>query len=280
MAQTVRAGGDPAKQAQAHGEAAARSKTFERLARAGMAARAVIYGIIAVLALQVALGSGGKTTNQQGALSEIAQGTFGKALLALVAIGLAGYALWRLTRAALGHGVEEGEDDAKERASSLLSGIAYALLCFTAIQILAGSGGGGGGAKSTTGGVLGWPGGQWIVGIAGLLIIAAGIDQARRAVKKSFLEHAKTGEMDEKTRTTYTKVGQAGYAARAVVFALIGYFVLRAAITFDPDKAVSLDGALAKLAQAPAGPLALGAVALGLLAFALYSALDTRYRRV
>ncbi len=280
MANTVPAGRNPAGQAKSHGERAARSETFERLARAGMAARAVIYGIIAVLALQVAFGSGGKTTNQQGALQEIAQGTFGKALLVLVAIGLAGYALWRLARAALGHGKEDGSDDAKERISSLVSGIAYAGLCFTAIQILAGSGGGGGGAKSTTGGVLGWPGGQWIVGIVGLIIIGAGVDQARRAIKKSFLEHAKTGEMDEKTRKTYTKVGQAGYGARAVVFALIGYFVLRAAITFDPDKADSLDGALAKLANAPAGPVALGVVAAGLLAFGVYSALDTRYRKV
>jgi hypothetical protein len=279
MAHTVKAG-NPAGQAKSHGEQAQRSKTYERLARAGMAARAVIYGIIGVLALQVAFGSGGKTTNQQGALSEIAQGTFGKALLVLVAIGLAGYAIWRLTRAALGHGVEEGDDDAKERASSLLSGIAYASLCFTAIQIIAGSGGGGGGAKSTTGGVLGWPGGQVIVGIVGVLIIGAGLDQARRAVKKSFLEHAKTAEMDAKTRKTYTRIGQAGYGARAVVFALIGYFVLRAAITFDPDKAVSLDGALSKLAQAPAGPIALGVVAAGLLAFGVYSALDTRYRKV
>lgn len=280
MAQTVHAGSGPARKAKAQGERAAHSKTYERLARAGMASRAVIYGIIAVLALQVALGSGGKTTNQKGALQEIAQGAFGKVLLVLVAIGLAGYAIWRLTRAALGHGVEEGSYDAKERANSVVSGISYALLCVTAVKILSGSGGGGGGAKSTTGGVLGWPGGQWIVGIAGLIIIAAGLDQARRAIKKSFLEHAKTAEMDEKTRKGYTRVGQAGFGARAVVFVLIGYFVLRAAIDFDPDKAVSLDGALAKLANAPAGPVVLGLVALGLLAFGVYSAMDTRYRKV
>jgi Domain of Unknown Function (DUF1206) len=267
-------------EAKARGEQAARSKTFERLARAGMIARAVIYGVIAVLALEVAFGSGGKTTNQQGALQEIAQGSFGKVLLVLVAIGLAGYAIWRLMRAAIGHGKEDGSEDAKERISSLISGIAYAGLCVTAIQILAGSGGGGGGAKSTTGGVLGWPGGQFIVGIAGLLIIGAGIDQARRAYKKSFLKHAKTEEMDEKTCKAYTRLGQAGYGARAVVFVMIGYFVLRAAIDFDPDKAVSLDGALAKLAHAPLGPLALGLVALGLLAFGVYSAFDARYRKV
>ena len=65
-----------------------------------------------------------------------------------------------------------------------------------------------------------------------------------------------------------------------VVFALIGYFLLRAAIDFDPDKAVSLDGALSALAHASYGPLLLGIVAAGLIAFAAYSLADARYRKV
>ena len=71
-----------------------------------------------------------------------------------------------------------------------------------------------------------------------------------------------------------------GHLARAVVFALMGYFLVKAAIDFDPQKAVGLDGALAKLADASYGPLLLGIVAVGLLGFALYSALDARYRKV
>ena len=113
------------------------SKQFEWLARAGIATRGVIYAIIGVLAIKLAVGSGGKTTDQQGALSEIAKQPFGKALLILTAIGLAGYAIWRLVRAAVGHG-PEASDDAKERIDGVASGIGYAMLCITAVTIVDG----------------------------------------------------------------------------------------------------------------------------------------------
>ena len=82
----------------------ARTPGFEWLSRAGFVARAAIYLIIGVLALELAVGVGGKATSQQGALQTLARQPFGKVLLVLVAVGLAGYAAWRLTRAALGHG--------------------------------------------------------------------------------------------------------------------------------------------------------------------------------
>ena len=78
----------------------------------------------------------------------------------------------------------------------------------------------------------------------------------------------------------FTAVGVVGHLARAVVFALIGWFVIKAAIDFDPDKAVGLDQALAKLASSSFGPAVLGLVAAGLIAFGAYSVLDARYRRV
>jgi hypothetical protein len=271
------------KKTEAQGERVARKDQFEWLARAGLVARGVVYGLIGILALKLALGDGGKTTNQQGALKTIAHQPFGKVLLGLVALGLFGYALWRLMRAALGHGPESGEDDTKERVSGLVSGIAYASLCITAVGILVGSGGGGGASShpdKTTGGVLGWPGGQFLVGLVGVIIIGVAGEQAYKGLKKKFLEKSKTEEMGETTERVFTGVGVAGHLARAVVFALIGYFLLRAAIDYDPNKAVSLDGALAKLAQNSYGPVLLGIVAAGLAAFGLYSLLDARYRRV
>ncbi len=115
------------------GERVARSTTFERLARAGLAARGVIYGLIGLLAFELAIGAGGGTTNQQGALHEIAQQPFGKILLVLTAIGLAGYAIRRIVRAAIGHGTED-TDSTFERLGGLVSGIGYAILCATAIE--------------------------------------------------------------------------------------------------------------------------------------------------
>jgi hypothetical protein len=280
MAQNLSAGRMPVRQAQSKGDDVARTRQFEWLARAGLAARGGIYAIIGVLAVKLALGDGGKTTNQQGALETLAKQPFGKALLILMAIGLAGYAIWRLLRAAIGHG-PEASDDTKERLAGLASGIAYAMLCVTAVSILIGSGGSsGGGPDKATGGVLDWPGGQILVGIAGLVMIGVGFDQGYKGIKKKFLEKSKTEQMSEGLERAFTALGVVGHLARMIVFALIGYFLIRAAIDFDPDKAVGLDGALSTLAHASYGPILLGIVAAGLIAFAAYSVADARYRKV
>jgi hypothetical protein len=280
MAEDFSAARMPVRQAQAKGDDVARSRQFEWLARAGLVARGVIYAIIGVLAVKLALGEGGKTTSQQGALETIARQPFGKALLILMAIGLAGYATWRLVRAGLGHG-PEASDDTKERVDGLFSGIGYALLCVTAISLLIGSGSGGSGSPGkATGGVLGWPAGQILVLIAGLVIIGVGLQQGYKGIKKKFLEESKTEQMSETVQRSFTALGIFGHLARMVVFGLIGYFLVRAAIDYDPDKAVGLDGALNRLAHASYGPTLLGIVAAGLIGFAAYSIVDARYRKV
>jgi len=282
MASVGTTGRRTARQAEAAGEDVARSKHLERLARAGLVARGVVYGLIGILAIKVAFGSGGETTDQQGALKTIAGQPFGKVLLVLVAIGLAGYALWRLVRAAIGHGPETGEDDAKDRISGVVSGIAYAALCFTAVKILIGSSSSSSSSKTekATGGVLDWPLGRYLVIVAGLVVLGVAVDQALKGIKQKFREDAKTEQMSPGVDQAYTAVGVVGHLARAVVFALIGWFVIKAAIDYDPDKAVGLDQALAKLSSSAFGPVVLGIVAAGLIAFACYSVLDARYRRV
>jgi hypothetical protein len=276
---TTRPGGAPLREARSHGEELARTREFEWFARAGLAARGVVYIVIGVLAIKLALGDGGKATDQQGALQTIAKQPFGTALLIVVAVGLAGYASWRLLRAAIGHG-PEGADDIKQRIDGVFSGIGYAGLCVFAIKILAGSGGGGSNPDKTTGGVLDWPAGPWLVGIAGVIIVGVGLEQGYKGIARKFLEHSKTGEMSESVRKAFTALGVFGHLARMVVFALIGYFLIRAAVDYDADKAVGLDGALAKLAHASYGPILLGIVAAGLVGFGAYSIADARYRKV
>ena len=265
--------------AEGAGESFVHSWVFEWLSRAGFVARAVVYGIIGILALKLAIGQGGKLTNQQGALHTVAQQPFGKLLLVLLAIGLGGYSLWRLVRAAIGHG-PEGSDSGFERLAAFASGIAYGLMCSVAVGILLGSGGGHSGAKKTTGGILGWPAGTWIVGIAGAVMIGVALYQGYKGVTKKFLDDSKTEEMSPTVERWIGRLGMFGHLARAVVFGLIGIFLIKAAIDFDPNKAVGLDGALAKLADNSYGPFLLGVVAAGLIAFGLYSLSDARYRRI
>ena len=268
-----------AREARAGGEKVARSRGFEWLSRAGFVARGLIYGIIGILAIKLALGAGGKTTNQQGALETIARQPFGKVLLILVAIGLAGYALWRLLRALVGHGPEDS-DSTFERVAAFASGIVYAGLCAIAVEILLGSGGSSGNANKTTAGVFGWPAGTWLVGIAGAVLIGVGLYQGYRGFSKDFLEDSKTEQMSPQVRRWIEWIGTFGHLARMVVFCLVGAFLINAAIDYNPNKAVGLDGALAKIADASYGPFLLGIVAAGLIAFGVYSLTDARYRRI
>jgi hypothetical protein len=266
--------------AEAAGESFVQSSAFELLSRAGFVARGLIYAIIGILALKLAFGHGGKLTDQKGALHTVANQPFGKVLLTLVAIGLGGYSLWRLVRAAIGHG-PEGSDKGFDRVAAFASGIAYGVMCALAIEILLGAGGGtGGNVKKSTAGVLGWPAGTWIVGIAGVVLIGVALYQGYRGITKKFLDESKVEEMGPQVKKWISRLGTFGHLARMVVFGLVGVFVLKAAIDYTPSKAVGLDGALAKIVHHSYGPVLLGIVATGLIAFAVYSLSDARYRRI
>jgi Domain of Unknown Function (DUF1206) len=265
--------------AQRQGEKVARRRQFEWLARGGLASRGVVYAVIGILALKLAVGDGGKSTNQQGALKTIAQGPFGKTLLIALAIGLAGYAIWRLARAALGHGQEQ-KDSGGDRVAALASAIAYTILCVAAVQILIGSSTGSGTPKEATGGLLDWTGGPLLVGIAGAAMIGVAGYQASKGLRRTFLDDSKIEQMSHTVRNAFTALGIFGHVARAVVFALVGYGLIRAAVDYDAQKAVGLDGALRQVADASYGPWLLGLVALGLIGFAAYSAADARYRKI
>jgi hypothetical protein len=258
-----------------------RSRAFELLSRAGFVARGLIYGIIGILALKLVLGQGGKLTNQQGALHTVANQPFGKILLTLVAIGLGGYSLWRFVRAAIGHG-PEGSDSGFERLAALASGIAYGAMCAIAITILLGAGGGGssGSPKKAAAGVFSWPAGTWIVGIAGGVMLGVAFYQGYRGITKKFLRDSKVAEMGPRMKKWISRLGTIGHLARMVVFGLVGIFLIKAAIDYNPSKAVGLDGALAKIVHRSYGPFLLGIVAAGLMAFALYSLSDARYRKI
>jgi hypothetical protein len=251
-------------------------------ARIGLVARGIVYGVIGILAFKLAIGSGGRTESQTGALQTIGHQPFGAVLEIAVAIGLAAYAIWRLVDGIVG---SPPRDDGalQHRVSAFASGIGYAVLCYVAIKILVGarsSGGSSGSPRHATAGVLGWPGGPVMVTIAGLVVIGVGVYQGYKGITRKFEEESQVQRMSSGTRTAFTVVGVTGHIARAITFILIGYGLVKAALDYSPKNAVGLDGALQKLAHASAGPLLLAIVALGFIAFALYSIADARYHKV
>lgn len=269
-------------QARSAGRTATQSPAFEALTRGGFIARGVIYATIGLLAIQVALHASQSATDQRGAMETIQRQPFGHGLLLGIAIGLGGYALWRFVQAGYGRGPEGGGDSsAMGRSVALGSGIAYLAMCALAVSILMGTSS----RKSSSphqsaAGVLGWPGGQYLIGAAGVLLIVMALYQGYKGVSHKFLEEDKTDQMGPRATQFITGIGVVGHLARMVAFGLIGIFALKAAIDYNPNKAVGLDGALATIAQQSYGQYLLALVAAGLIAFGLYSIADARYRRI
>jgi len=254
---------------------------YEWLARGGLVAKGVSYGIVGVLAVMLAVGEGGTATSRDGALHALAQESFGRIVIALLVAGFAAYALWRVIQA-LALPTDDGKDWLK-RAGYLGRAAIYAGLTFSALSILLGDGGSSSQnakAHHTTGLVLSWPAGTWLVGMGGAVLIGVGLWNAYRGLARKFEDKWNTGHMGATARRWAGRVGVVGHLARAVVFTLIGVFVIRAALQYDPKEAIGLDGALQKLASAAYGPYLLGLTAAGLIAYGLYCLADARFRDV
>lgn len=255
------------------------ARWVEGLARIGYAAKGVVYAIVGVLAAQLAFGSGGRTTGTEGALHTIGGQPWGPGLLALTGIGLVGYALWKLVQGFLDP--EHAGTDAKgvvKRIGYVGSGIIHGSLALSAFSLAAGNGGGGSSTQSKTAELMSYPWGLWLVGLVGVVTLGVGLLQFYRAYEETFLRKWNTGQMSPEQRRWGTRAGRWGFAARGVVFLMMGFFFLRAAIQHDAGEAVGLDGALGKLATTGLGPWVLGVVALGLVAYAVFCFVQARYR--
>jgi hypothetical protein len=252
------------------------------LARIGLVAKGISFALVGVLALELELGRGGKSTSREGALATIGHHGWGKVMLYALAAGFAAYTLWRIAQAIF----ERDDEDAKlwaKRAAYAGRAVIYAGLAYSALRLATGSAttqSQNETARETTARVLSWPAGAWLVGLAGVCIVGGGLFNAYRGVTRSFVERWNTAEMSDAVRHWATRVGVVGLLARFVVFSLIGIFAIKAAVEYDPKEAIGLDGALQKLTHQSYGPWLLGVAATGLLAYACFCFADARYRRV
>ncbi|MFI9244775.1 DUF1206 domain-containing protein [Streptomyces sp. NPDC053086] len=255
-------------------------------ARSGFAARGLIYVLVGVIALQIAFGGagGGHQADRGGALGELAGRPFGSVMLWIVGIALAGMALWRLSEAVVGGAGPDGTKLSR-RAAALFRFVFYCFVSYSVLSYAAGDRGSGSGASDrqtddVTARVLDWPGGQWLVGAAGVGVVIAGLWISVRAVQKKFREDLRNGAMSARTRRVVDFVGVTGGTARGVVFATAGVFALVAAVRHQPGQAKGMDDTLRSFRDLPAGPWLLALVALGLAAFGLFSWCAARWRKV
>ena len=265
------------------GRRAVRGDWVERAGRLGLVAKGVSYALIGILALQIPLGQGGQAADRQGVLRQLSTESWGNAALIGLTIGFAGYALWRFAEAVFDRGAEG--TDAKglaKRARSFGIGVLYAVSAAAAYSLISStsSGAGGGSEQQETARVFEWPAGRWIVLVVAAGFIADGAYNVYRGVTKKFRERLAEHEMHGKVRTWALRSGVVGHVARGVVFVVVGIFLGKAALEYDPQEAIGIDGALLKLVEAPFGPLLLGLVAAGLVAYAVYCLVEARYREI
>lgn len=241
------------------------STRLTTLTRIGFATRGVLYGVIAYLVIRT-----GRAEDPRGALEYLGEGS-GKLLLGVMAAGLLAYGIWRLADAALN--IEDHDADKKgvlDRVGAGLSGLAHLLLTWQAIQLIQGVLSGGNGVQDSARTALTFPGGGVAILLAGTVVLVVGIVQLIRAAKGSFLRHL---EPKMASRTWVRWSGRAGYAARGVVFLIVGYFLVAAGLDTTSSGVGGMDAAIAWL-ESPIDMI----VALGLFGFGVFSLVEARWR--
>jgi hypothetical protein len=276
--------GDLTNDARHHAEDAAQGAQpwMDRLARLGYATEGAMYTLIGLLAAGVAFGTSGHATGQRGALEIVAGSPFGGVLVGLIALGFLGYALWRGVQAIADPDGEGTEVKALgKRIGYGVSALVYAALTFSAVELILGSASQGGGTPDDwTALLLSWPLGRVLVAGVGIAVACVGLRELYQAYKARFLKYLKLDEMGEKVRTWTERWGRLGIVARGIVFGVVGTFLIRAALEYDPQEARGLGGALQTLAEQPLGPWLLGIVAVGLIAYGLFMLSVARYRHI
>jgi hypothetical protein len=265
-------------------ETVAASPWMELLARFGYATKGVVYIVVGGLATLAAFGLGGEMTDVRGALQEIETKPFGKVALATVAFGLIGYVLWRWVQA-LADADRKGTKlkGIALRIGYFFSGVVYAGLAYTAAKILIDVDEPDSSSQTQENWiarVMQMPFGRTLIILTGVAVIGFGLYQIYKGLKAKFRKRLKLGEMDKTKDNWATWSGRVGYAARGLVFCIIGFFVIQAALHFNPDEAKGLDEALQTLAQQYYGAWALGVVAVGLIAYGFYMLVEARYREI
>jgi hypothetical protein len=263
-------------------EAAARevSPWVVVLARIGFLAKAVLYATIGVLAAQAALSRGGRTTDLGGALREVVRAPMGEAMLLVIATGLAAYAVWRVVDAIVdGEGRGGDLKGVARRIGSAVRGLAHAGLALAAFRLATHSSGGGGqDSDHYVAEAMDLAGGAWLVWLAAGAWLIYGGYQLYRAYAAKLGRQLNLAALPADTGRWVTAISRAGIAARGIVFGLIGILLGRSASRRDPEQAGGIRESLDMLAAMGRWPLV--AIAVGLVAYAMYELLNARYRRI
>ena len=260
------------------------SDALEHLARVGLIAYGVVHLLVAWLAIQLAwFGGGGESADQSGAMATLAESPVGKPLLWIVAVGLIALAVWQAAevlrwRSGWTASGKQRTKALRKSGNALVKAAIYVTLAVLAIRYATGNGQSSSSSQQeTTAGVFGWPGGQFLVGAAGLILVGVGAWHVRKGLNKHFLKQIDTTGCSPSAVRLVTRLGRIGFPGKGVALAGVGVLLIWAAVTYDPSKAQGLDGALHGVLELPFGRVLLTLVAVGIAAFGAFCFVRARY---
>jgi hypothetical protein len=252
------------------------------LARLGFVSKAVIYAVVGGLALAAAARAGGRVTDTSGALRFILRQPYGQALLIVLAVGLCGYALWRLLDAYVDpdrHGRTVG--GLVVRIGHAIRGGVYGVLGMEAFRLANGlRGSNGREAQLWTARIMDFPFGDWLIGLAGLIIFGVGASEVLWSLKAKMDTSLDLTRIPRELRHAAINVSRFGVGARGVIIAVLGMFLVKAALDHDPSEVHGTRQSMLELANAVSGRWMLAAIGAGLIAYAIDQALHARCRRI
>jgi len=259
-------------------QSAGNNPHFKTLAKVGYAVNGLLHALIGAIAISLAVGAGGESADQSGALGELAASPGGIFVIWTIVVGLAALGLWQVLQAFL----VPGSDPQKvwvHRLKELGKGVAYLFVAGTALTVaLTGSADSSGSTASASASVLALPGGPVLLMIAGVAVLAIGGYFVYKGVAQKFTEDlaVPSGTLG----TVTVGLGVAGYIAKGIAVGVVGILVIVAGFTVDPSQSTGLDGALRSLASLPFGVAILVLVGLGLIAYGVYCLFRARFARL
>jgi len=254
------------------------------IGRLGLVGQGVVATIIGLLAIRIAIGEKDEAATSEGAVAWLADQPLGKFLLVALTVALFALALWRFLCAAMGDPVEGSAP--KDRLKYAVLGVLYLLLAVSTLGITIANWTGSGdeadneqsgdeGSQTAASTLFDWPAGRWLVGLLGVAVIGyAAYNFHKQVVKKEFAER-----LDADEGSWVVRLGRVGYGAQSLVYAVVGYFFIQAAIAFKSTTAKGPSGALIELADTTAGKVLLWIIALGLFAYGIFCIAEAKYRK-
>lgn len=253
-----------------------------RLARTGLVSKGIVYVLLGVLAFMAAVEWGGQSNSEAsrgGVFRTIKEWPAGQWLLIILALGLISYSAWRFIEAFSPHGEAKGKWGKKARY--FLSGLIYLSVAFTAFTLAFGNGSGdGGGNQQLASRLLSQPLGEWLTGAAALILAGVGIYQLWYGFSEQYRKHVQGLSLQQTKADLMLGSGKVGYVARGLVWLIIAYLLLKAALHHNASEAGDTAQAFQFLESARYGSVLLAAVGAGLVAYGVFNFIRARYERM